>query len=71
MQIVINDELIQQTMLAFNTNNAQFASEKALHFFLQANKSQQVVKSKNPLKGSLIFENDSVSPLGVEWNAEQ
>jgi len=71
MQIVINDELVQQTMLAFNTNNAQVALEKALQFFLQANQTQQAVVSKNPLRGSLIFEDDSISPLNVEWNAEQ
>jgi hypothetical protein len=25
----------------------------------------------NPLKGSILFENDIISPIDVSWNAEQ
>ena len=70
MQIVINDELVQQTMQVFNTTNAQIALEKALKYFLQTNKIQQTI-SQNPLKNSLVFENDSISPVEMNWNAEQ
>jgi Arc/MetJ family transcription regulator len=68
MQIAINDALVQQTMQFFNTNNAQVALEKALHCFLQANQNQILT---NPLKDSLIFENDSISPIKMDWNVEQ
>jgi Arc/MetJ family transcription regulator len=39
MQITINDELAQQTMQFFNTNNAQLALEKAVQAFLQFKKN--------------------------------
>ncbi len=69
MQIAINDQLLQQTMQVFHTNNAQLALEKALQFALQHFKNQPVTET-NPLKNSLIFEDDSLSPIDEKWNAE-
>jgi hypothetical protein len=70
MQIAINDELLQQTMQIFHTNNAQIALEKALQFVLQTAKNKPFGLT-NPLKDSLVFEHDSISPLDIQWNAEQ
>jgi hypothetical protein len=69
MQIAINDQLLQQTMQVFHTNNAQLALEKALQFALQHFKNQAVTET-NPLKNSLIFEDDSLSPIDEKWNAQ-
>ncbi len=54
MQIAINDELVQQTMQAFNTQNKQLALENAIRFFLQAHaKNQNNIKPKKSLASAL------------------
>ena len=54
MQITISDELVQQTMQVFHTNNAQIALEKALQSFLYSkNKNIDEIRTTTKKENSI------------------
>lgn len=72
MQITINDELAQQTMLFFNTNNAQLALEKAVQAFLQFKKNDidKTIQIHTEKYNSIAFAFEELKTLCKEENYE-